>query len=53
MGGTGGSGGVGQGAGGALQRGGSGKASRSIEDIKLVFDRNKGSIYAIYNRALH
>ena len=50
VGGTGGSGG--NGAGGALQRGGSGKASRSIEDIKLVFDRNKGSIYAIYNRAL-
>ena len=50
--GVGGTGGGGQGAGGALQRGGSGKASRSIEDIKLVFDRNKGSIYAIYNRAL-
>ena len=33
-------------------RGGSGKASRSIEEIKLVFERNKGSIYAIYNRAL-
>ena len=49
--GVGGAGG-GTGAGGALQRGGSGKASRSIEDIKLVFDRNKGSIYAIYNRAL-
>ena len=40
------------GAGGNLQRGGSGKASRSIEEIKLVFERNKGSIYAIYNRAL-
>ena len=40
------------GAGGTLQRGGSGKASRSIEDVKLVFERNKGSIYAIYNRAL-
>jgi hypothetical protein len=38
--------------GGTLQRGGSGKASRSIEEIKLVFERNKGSIYAIYNRAL-
>jgi TonB family protein len=34
------------------QRGASGKASRSIEEIKLVFERNKGAIYAIYNRAL-
>jgi TonB family protein len=39
-------------AGGALQRGGSGMASRSLEDVRLVFERNKGSIYAIYNRAL-
>ena len=39
-------------AGGTLQRGGSGKASRSIEEIKLVFERNKGAIYSIYNRAL-
>jgi periplasmic protein TonB len=50
--GVGGAGGGGTGAGGSLQRGGSGKASRSIEDVKIVFDRNKGSIYAIYNRAL-
>ncbi|WP_234413985.1 TonB family protein [Ideonella sp. A 288] len=35
-----------------MQRSGSGKASRSIEDIKLVFDRHKGAIYALYNRAL-
>ena len=49
----GGTGGTGTGgAGGVLARGGSGKASRSIEEIKLVFERNKGSIYAIYNRAL-
>jgi len=48
----GGAGGGGPGAGGTLRRGGSGKASRSIEDIKLVFDHNKGSIYALYNRAL-
>jgi len=48
----GGDGGGGAGGGGALRRGGSGKASRSIEDIKLVFDRNKGSIYTLYNRAL-
>ena len=51
--GHGGAGGNGSGgAGGTLQRGGSGKASRSIEDVKLVFERNKGAIYAIYNRAL-
>lgn len=40
------------GSGGTLQRGSSGKASRSIEEIKLVFERNKGAIYALYNRAL-
>ncbi|WP_428425099.1 AgmX/PglI C-terminal domain-containing protein [Methylibium sp.] len=44
--------GGGGGPGGAVQRGGSGKAARSLEDIKLVFERNKGAIYAIYNRAL-
>jgi outer membrane biosynthesis protein TonB len=44
--------GAGTGAGGTLNKGGSGKASRSIEEIKLVFERNKGAIYAIYNRAL-
>jgi periplasmic protein TonB len=49
---AGGGGGKGVGAGGTLQKGGSGKASRSIEEIKLVFERNKGAIYAIYNRAL-
>jgi len=48
----GGDGGGGPGGGGTLRRGASGKASRSIEDIKLVFDRNKGSIYTLYNRAL-
>lgn len=48
----GGSGGGGGGAGGTLSRSGSGKASRSIEEIKLVFERNKGAIYALYNRAL-
>jgi TonB family protein len=44
----------GKGAGGVLTKGanGSGKASRSLEDIKLVFERNKGAIYALYNRAL-
>jgi hypothetical protein len=44
--------GTGGAAGGSVQRGVSGKASRSIEEIKLVFERNKGAIYAIYNRAL-
>lgn len=47
-----GKGGKGTGVGGTLSKGGSGKASRSIEEIKLVFERNKGAIYAIYNRAL-
>jgi TonB family protein len=51
--GTGTGGGTGTGsAGGTLAKSGSGKASRSIEEIKLVFERNKGAIYAIYNRAL-
>jgi len=27
-------------------------AGRSIEEIQMVFDRNKGSIYSVYNRAL-
>jgi TonB family protein len=27
-------------------------ASRSIEEIQVVFDRNKGAIYSLYNRAL-
>jgi periplasmic protein TonB len=47
-----GDGGGGPGAGGTVRRGATGKASRSIEDIKLVFDRYKGSIYTLYNRAL-
>jgi periplasmic protein TonB len=34
-----------------VQRG-SGKAARSEEEIALVFDRNKGAIFAIYTRAL-
>jgi TonB family protein len=44
--------GAGAAAGGALKRGASGKASRSIEEIRLVFERHKGAIYALYNRAL-
>jgi TonB family protein len=47
-----GTGGPGAAKGGSVSKGGSGKASRSIEDIRLVFERNKGAIYAIYNRAL-
>lgn len=39
--------------GGAAQRSGeSDKGSRSREEIERVFDRNKGAIYALYNRAL-
>ncbi len=40
-------------AGGTASRTGtSGKASRSREEIELVFDCNKGAIFALYNRAL-
>lgn len=31
---------------------GPGKASRSYEEITLVMDKNKGAIFALYNRAL-
>jgi len=31
---------------------GSGKPSRSYEEISLVFDKNKGAIYSLYSRAL-
>jgi len=41
-----------QSAGGARRTGTSGKASRSREEIELVFDKNKGAIFALYNRAL-
>ncbi len=45
--------GIGASAGGGARRSGSsGKASRSREEIELVFDRNKGAIFALYNRAL-
>jgi protein TonB len=43
---------VGQSEGGARRTGTSGKASRSREEIELVFDKNKGAIFALYNRAL-
>lgn len=40
-------------SGGRRTGGASGSGSgRSIEDIRKVFDANKGAIYAIYNRAL-
>jgi protein TonB len=44
--------GIGQPGAGASRQGTSGKASRSREEIELVFDRNKGAIFALYNRAL-
>jgi len=34
------------------RQGKSGKAARDAVEIELVFDRNKGAIYALYNRAL-
>ena len=43
---------IGQSAGGASRTGSSGKPSRSREEIELVFDKNKGAIFALYNRAL-
>ena len=36
----------------ATRSGVSGKPARSREEIELVFDRNKGAIYALYSRAL-
>ncbi|HYJ41192.1 MAG TPA: AgmX/PglI C-terminal domain-containing protein [Steroidobacteraceae bacterium] len=40
-------------AGGRVQRSGnSGKASRAREEVEIVFDRNKGALYALYGRAL-
>ena len=36
----------------ATRTGNSGKAARSQEEIELVFDRNKGAIYALYTRAM-
>jgi TonB family protein len=40
-------------AGGHVQRtGNSGKASRAREEVEIIFDRNKGALYALYGRAL-
>lgn len=36
----------------AVRSGTGQKASRSREEIEMIFDRNKGAIYALYNRAL-
>jgi len=44
--------GIGQAGGSASRSGSSGKASRSREEIELVFDKNKGAIFSLYNRAL-
>jgi TonB family protein len=42
-----------KGNGGDVRRGqGATKAARSREEIELIFDRNKGAIYALYSRAL-
>lgn len=44
--------GIGSGEPKAVRSGSGQKASRSREEIELVFDKNKGAIYALYNRAL-
>lgn len=44
---------AGLGAGPAVRRPGAGDLpARSREEIEMVFDKNKGAIYALYNRAL-
>jgi len=47
-----GSAGPGASRGGSVHKGGGARASRSIEDIRLVFERHKGAIHALYQRAL-
>jgi TonB family protein len=42
----------GDGAAAGGRGGADGRGSRSREEIERVFDRNKGAIYALYNRAL-
>lgn len=44
--------GIGDTQGKATRTGSSGKPSRSREEIELVFDKNKGAIHAMYNRAM-
>jgi protein TonB len=41
-----------QGDDGVKRGSGATKAARSREEIELIFDRNKGAIYALYSRAL-
>ncbi|MDP6436681.1 MAG: TonB family protein [Gammaproteobacteria bacterium] len=43
---------AGIGAGGPRVAKGGSAPSRSREEIELVFDKNKGAIFALYNRAL-
>ncbi|MGI9288182.1 MAG: AgmX/PglI C-terminal domain-containing protein, partial [Pseudomonadales bacterium] len=43
---------LGKGDGSGVGGSGSGISGRSDESVRKVFDRNKGSIFAIYNRAL-
>ena len=43
--------GVGRGGGGGGSGRGSGGPSRSLEEIQLVFDRNKSALISLYNRA--
>jgi TonB family protein len=45
-------GGDGAGSAAPAVRSGGGAASRSREEIELVFDKNKGAIFALYKRAL-
>jgi len=45
-------GGSGTGTDAAGTRSGGGAASRSREEIEMVFDKNKGAIFALYKRAL-
>ena len=51
-GGAGGGGGTGSGGTGSGPGSGGGAGSRSREEIEMIFDQNKGAIYALYNRAL-
>lgn len=44
--------GIGPAGGSGSRTGASNRASRSREEIEVVFDRNKGAIFALYNRAL-
>lgn len=39
-------------AGPSVSKGETGKPSRSREEIEMIFDQNKGAIYALYSRAL-